>query len=183
MAKVQLPPASPWTYEDLPDVPDDGRRWEIIGGSLIVSPSPVLRHQLVVRNLTILLSSAQTEATAVVPSPWDWRYNTGDVVIPDLTVVRREDIDPDGPLREPAVPLLIVEVLSPSNRSYDLLYKRDLYERLGVPTYWIVDPVGPSLTALRLNGDAYETEFEGGGEFSTDRPFPVRLDVAKLAEA
>ena len=150
---------------------------------MIVSPSPVLRHQLIVRNLTILLTGAQSETTAVVPSPWDWRYNSGDVVIPDLTVVRRQDLDPEGPLREPAVPRLVVEVLSPSNRGFDLAFKRDLYERLGVPAYWIADPDGPKLTALRMASGTYETEFEGGGGYSTDWPFPVSFDVDALAKA
>ena len=182
MKAITLPPVSPWTYEDLPDTPDDGRRWEIIGGSLIVSPSPVTRHQVVVFNLAVYLQASKTAETVVLVSPIDWRYNETDVVIPDLMVAGREDLDLDGPLRAPAVPRLVVEVLSPSNRIYDLTLKRELYQSLSVPAYWVVDPAAMTLTALRLAGGVFETEFEGGGQFATDWPFAVTVDVAGLAD-
>lgn len=182
MKAITLPPVSPWAYEDLPDNPDDSRRWEIIGGSLIVSPSPIGRHQHVIFNLAVQLRAAKRDDTVVVISPWDWRYNDRDVVIPDLTVVGEGDFDLDGPLRAPAVPLLVVEVLSQSNRMYDLTLKRELYQSIGVPAYWVVDPDAMTLTALRFAGGVFETEFEGGGQFVTDWPFAVTVDVASLAD-
>ncbi|MGH9077787.1 MAG: Uma2 family endonuclease, partial [Acidimicrobiales bacterium] len=132
--------AEPFTYDDLEDMPDDGYRREIIGGSLIVSPSPAGGHQRVTLNLGTLLRAAETTDAMAMVAPYDWKLPDGGCVVPDVMVIRREDFDRDGPLPASAVPLLVVEVLSPSNAAQDRALKRDLYERLGVPAYWIVEP-------------------------------------------
>lgn len=176
----------PFTWADLDGIPDDGVRREIIGGTLIVSPSPSIRHQRASLRLAVILDRATSTALEVLTAPCDYRYDVDNYVEPDLLVVRAADFDLDDVLRAPAVPLLLVEVLSPSNRTYDTLLKRDLYERLGVPSYWIVHPGGadqePSITALRLVDGAYEVEAEvsGAERFATDRPFPVTFTPADL---
>ncbi|MHB8296424.1 MAG: Uma2 family endonuclease [Acidimicrobiales bacterium] len=73
-------------------------------------------------------------------------------------------------------------MLSASSRAQDRLVKRELYERLGVPAYWIVDPKVLSIEALRLVGSGYEAEAEVSGEgvFATDWPFPVSVVPARL---
>jgi len=70
---------------------------------------------------------------------------------------------------------VVVEVLSPSNPSQDRMLKRDLYERLGVPAYWIVDPSGPSLLTVRLIQARYQVEFEGRDTLRTEWPFRFEL--------
>jgi Uma2 family endonuclease len=173
-------PARPFTYDDLEAMPDDGYRREIIGGSLIVTPSPTGGHQRVALNLSLVLRLGETPETMAIPAPYDWKLPDGGSVEPDVLVIRREDFDRTGPLHIGSVPLLLVEVLSPSNSAQDRLLKRELYERLGVPAYWIVDPLGLSLLALRLTDGRYEIEFEGDGRFRTDWPFPVEFVVADL---
>lgn len=170
-------PARAFTYHDLADLPADGYKREIIGGALIVTPAPNWRHQRVSANLTHLLLQAETPKTMVLASPLDWFHDDGGVVQPDLVVLRRSQIEGQRRLEQPTTPLLVVEILSPSNRAYDLTLKRDLYQRLGVPAYWIVDPVGPSVVVLRLDDGRYRTEAEvgAGEELVTDRPFPIRL--------
>ncbi|MHB8296884.1 MAG: Uma2 family endonuclease, partial [Acidimicrobiales bacterium] len=125
---------------------------------------------------------AETPGTMVLPAPCDWRLPDGGSVEPDLMVVRRGDFDPDGPVPATAVPVLVVEVVSPSSEVQDRTVKRELYERLGVPAYWIVDPKVLVLEALRLVGSGYEAEAEVSGEgvFVTDWPFPVRVVPARL---
>jgi Uma2 family endonuclease len=186
---TQVIPASaqPFTYHDLAGIPADGYKREIIGGALIVTPAPNLRHQRVIINLGVILRQAETAETIVVPSPFDWFHDDGGVVQPDLLVARPRDFDATGHLRQPATPLLVVEVLSPSNRTFDLTLKYDLYQRLGVPAYWIVDPAGPKVTVFRLpdaraEGRRYEIETEAGpgDELATDWPFPVRIPSADL---
>jgi Uma2 family endonuclease len=175
-------PAGPFQYEDLEAMPDDGYRREIIGGTLIVTPAPIPRHQLVAGNLFSTLRLAGTPGTLTLFAPLDWRQSDGGMVEPDLLVIRHCDLDLDIPLPASVTPLLLVEILSPSNRLYDLTLKRALYERLGVPAYWIVDPVVPSLLALRLTDGHYTTEaaVEGTDSFTTDWPFPVSLTPADL---
>ncbi|MGH9123774.1 MAG: Uma2 family endonuclease, partial [Acidimicrobiales bacterium] len=112
------------------------------------------------------------------------RHPDGGVVQPDLLVMWKRDADRHGPLGPEATPLLVVEILSPTNQAYDRAMKRELYERLGVPSYWIVDPDRPSILALRLVDGVYDTEAEVSGEdeFSTDAPFSIRFRIADLAD-
>lgn len=176
--------AGPFQFEDLEDEPSDFYRREIIGGMLIVTPAPNAGHQRASARLTSLLVSAETPDTFTLAAPFDWRHPDGGVVQPDLLVMRRGDFDRQGPLPATATPLLVVEILSPSNRLYDLAVKRDLYEQLGVPAYWIVDPTVPSVLALRLTDGRYavEAEVAGTDTFTTDWPFPVTVVPADLLQ-
>ncbi len=172
----------PFTYADLEEMPDDGYRREIIGGSLIVSPSPANVHQRIAIKLSAILLAAEQPDTMVLIAPCDWNLPSGDSVEPDLLVIRRQDYIPSGHVPPSATPLLLVEILSPSNVNYDRLIKRALYESLGVPTYWIVDPEGPSILALRLDNGTYRVDAEVSGDqtFATDWPYPVELVPAAL---
>jgi Uma2 family endonuclease len=176
-------PAEPFTFADLDAIPDDGRRWELIGGSLVVSPAPFGAHQWSVSRLLMVLDQASTSDTVVLPAPYDWRVEaTGESFQPDLTVIRRGDLNPKGPLH--ATPLLVVEVISPRQESQDRVFKRARYEALGVPAYWIVDPAKPSLAELRLSpGGQYRerSTVVGDGTFTADYPFTVSLVPAALA--
>ncbi len=181
MAVEMTQPAVPFTYDDLEGMPDDGYRREIIGGSLIVTPSPAGGHQRVTGKLYALVQAAEVPGNMAMVAPYDWKLPDGGSVQPDVMVIRRQDFDRDGPLPTSAAPLLVVEVLSPSNAAQDRALKRDLYERLGVPAYWIVDPSAPSLLALRLAEGRYIIEDETSGTFRTDWPFPLSVDLANLA--
>lgn len=181
MSVEMVHPARPFTYDDLEAMPDDGYRREIIGGSLIVTPAPGGGHQRVTGKLYALLQAAETAETMAMVAPYDWKLPDGGSVQPDVMVIRREDFDPSGPLPSSAVPLLAVEVLSPSNRAQDRMLKRDLYQKLGVPAYWIVDPAVPSLLALRLVDGRYDVEYEGAGVFRTESPFAFEARLADLS--
>lgn len=171
----------PFTWDGLEDMPDDGYRREIIGGSLIVSPAPITRHQLAVSRLVLTLGAVAPNGLEVMPSPFDWRTPDGGCVEPDVMVVDRVDLDLDGPFPSTARPRLVVEVLSPSNKAMDRLLQRDVYERLGVPAYWIVDPVEPAITALRRDGRFdVEATVTGDDAFASERPFPVTFRPADL---
>ncbi|MGH9130766.1 MAG: Uma2 family endonuclease [Acidimicrobiales bacterium] len=170
-----------FTYEDLDDIPDDGCRREVIGGSLIVTPSPIGRHQLSSLSIAQALRLARTPDTVVLAAPFDWHLPDGGCVQPDVMVIRRQDYDPDARLASSATPLLVVEVLSPSNVSVDRTLKRELYASLGVPAYWMVDPREASILALRLTDGRYVTEADlSKGDFATDWPFPVRISLDDL---
>jgi Uma2 family endonuclease len=176
-------PSEPFTFADLDAMPDDGRRWELIGGSLVVSPAPFGAHPWCAARLFRILDEATPRDTVVVPAPYDWRVEaTGESFQPDVTVIRRGDFDPAGPLR--ATPLLVVEIISPGREAQDRMFKRARYEALRVPAYWIVDPAEPSLTELRVSGRGSYTERStvvGEQMFVTDYPFPVELSPAALA--
>ena len=143
--------------EDWLELPDDSALREIVGGELFVAPLPTTRHQRIASNLLFELFShlRETKRGEVLAAPTGVRLSDLDVVEPDLLVVliehayRVEDAYVVGP------PDLVVEILSPGTAGRDLRVKRDLYERSGVPEYWIVDPLRGEVEVLRLEGGAY----------------------------
>jgi Uma2 family endonuclease len=122
-------------------LPDDGSRYEVIDGELFVTPAPSWTHQRAVRELLLLLVPylGAHQLGDAIAAPADVVFGPRNMVEPDLFVV---------PLVAGALPraweevgrlLLTVEVLSPSTRLADRGDKRVLYQRKGVPEYWIVD--------------------------------------------
>jgi len=136
-----MPHASlPWTADRVRALPDDGKRYELIDGELLVTPSPSPAHQralsaLLERLLPYLRSTATGQA---LTSPADLAFGEDEVLQPDLFVVPQA---PGRILRWSDVTslLLVVEILSPRTARYDRLTKRRRYQRGGVPEYWIVD--------------------------------------------
>lgn len=176
-----LPQEAPLTAEDLDAFPDDGNRYELLDGYLLVSPAPNVRHQVVATALLVLLHSAAPRHLRVLPAPTEWRASPGNTFQPDLLVADRSAF---GPARLEAAPLLVVEVLSPSNRITDLTLKRAAYERAGVEWYWVVDPESPSLNVLHLDAGAYVevTRVEGHEAYDAAEPFAVAVVPARLLD-
>jgi Uma2 family endonuclease len=169
-----------FTVDDLEAMPDDGRRYELIDGVLFVSPAPRWEHQHACVQLTVSLSLAcPPELVVFGPTP-DVRKGARTSVQPDLCVVRSTDLIPSEPYL--GVPLLAVEVLSPSSEGIDRLLKRDVYARLGVPQYWIVDAAKPAITVLALTGTTYSDQATVRGDelLAISDPFPVAVRPAQL---
>ncbi len=175
---IPLPEAGQWTWDDLQAVPDQAHHhYELIEGQILMSPSPTLTHQRCVMRLALRLAAAVPADLEVLPAPFDFVPEPGTSLQPDLLVVRRGTTEPN---RTVAPPVLAVEVLSPSTRTTDTVTKRALYERFGVPHYWIVDPDELSIVALRLAADGRYRDAEPVGDFSAVEPFPVSFPVAAL---
>jgi Uma2 family endonuclease len=148
----------PLTYEDLQEMPDDGQRYEVVGGELIVNPAPRREHQEVVANLDWNLQTflRQSGAGRAYTHPVDVHLGRHDVVQPDLIVIGAAHLDiyrVEGVVEE--APDLIVEVISPSSRRIDRIQKMALYARSGVPEYWIADPERRLLEIHVLAGEEY----------------------------
>jgi Uma2 family endonuclease len=174
----------PMTVEEWLQLPDGPPYPELIDGELVVNPSPLTDHQVVIGNLYVLLRAACPPELQVMLGPYGWAIDRYNAVEPDLLVTRREDM---GRHVLETTPLLCIEVLSPSDRRHDLIRKRLAYERAGVPSYWIVDPIISPLTVrvLELVQDTYvEQERPGGNEapFTGQRPFPVTIEPARLLD-
>ncbi len=135
------PATKEWTYEMLKALPDDGSRYEIIDGELLVSPAPIWNHQGVLWKLVVLLDPylAQCATLYGVFAPADVKLDDRNVVQPDLFVVPLIDGKEPPMLEDPSSILLVVEVLSPSTARADRVTKRALYQRINVPEYWIID--------------------------------------------
>jgi len=130
-----------WTPDEVRALPDDGRRYEVVRGELLVTPAPSFHHQDAVRRMVRILGDyvERTGAGYAAMSPADITPEPGALVQPDVFV---------GPLPEGRRPtswadfsklLLAVEILSPTSARADRTTKRQLFQRTRVPEYWIVD--------------------------------------------
>jgi len=167
-----LPRGRPLTADDLDTMPDDGHRYELVDGTLVVTPSPSREHQLVSMRLSGHLDRHRPSELLVLTAPLDVRLADDTVLQPDVLVVVGEEFDDQAaPLR----PLLAIEILSPSTRHVDLTLKRARYEAARCPTYWAVDPDAVELTAWELHEGAYVEAAHVSGEetFVAAQPFPV----------
>ena len=138
---MSMPALSSWTVEMVRALPDDGNRYEVVGGALLVTPSPSLPHQNAAFQLARLLAD-HADATAsgqVVIAPADVVYDARTMVEPDVFVLPLVDGRWARTVEEAGAPLLVIEVLSPTTARRDRTVKRALYQRHGVPEYWIVD--------------------------------------------
>jgi len=132
------------TVEDLALLPEDGNRYELIEGALLVSTAPGLTHQRVSMNLTAVLSQyfAQYPIGEVLATP-GIVFDIHNGVIPDLVVVlnERRDAIMAGE-RFIGAPNIMVEIVSPDleNTRRDRIVKRQVYGKFGVDEYWVVDP-------------------------------------------
>ena len=130
-----------YTYQDLLALPEGTTRHEIMDGKLYVTAAPRVNHQRLVRDLGALMHGlARTHALGEVVGPVTVHVHDEMVFEPDLAFIRADRmhiVDPEGDVH--GVPDLVVEVLSPSNRSYDRGLKRKHYLESGVPEVWLVD--------------------------------------------
>ncbi|MBW8862100.1 MAG: Uma2 family endonuclease [Acidobacteria bacterium] len=145
------------TYAEMLEWPDDGRRYELYDGEVVVVPAPVLRHQRVALHLMGLLRDyEESRGGIVVPAPFDIVFSQQNVVEPDVVYFRPERQHLLNPSSAAYVaPDLAVEVLSPNTERRDRGRKMELLARFGVPEYWIVDPTRSTLEILVLRGGAY----------------------------
>ncbi|GMA38940.1 hypothetical protein GCM10025883_09850 [Mobilicoccus caccae] len=180
-----LPVRHTWTVDDLDTMPDDGNRYELIDGTLVVTPAPLLRHQRASVRLAFLLQRACPPDLEVFCAPFDVRLAPDTAVQPDLLVAHQDRLTRRG---LDGSPLLAVEILSPSTRLVDLNLKKARYEVARCPSYWVVDPgtddAAASITAWDLDGDTYTQVGTVRGEESLTlaEPFPVTIVPAALVE-
>jgi Uma2 family endonuclease len=174
-----LPRSRPLTRADLDTMPDDGHRYELIDGALVVTPAPSESHQDAVLELAVLLREGCPRELKVMIAPFDVALSDSTVMQPDVLVARRADIT----YRDlPVAPLLAVEVLAPSTKHIDLMLKRSRFEAAGCASYWVVDPGEPSITAWDLRDGVYVEVGRacGDDELALDLPFAVTVRPTAL---
>ncbi len=162
-----------FTSDDLHQTPEDGRRYELLDGTIVVSPSPGYTHQLAVAHLLTILVGAQTGTARTLPAPFDVTLTRGRILQPDIVVM---------PHIKAKIPTLVVEILSRYGRGYDRKEKFDEYEASGIPSYWIIDPDIPAISVFELAEGRYEQVIyiEGSAMCKVERPFPVSFSPAAL---
>lgn len=130
----------PYTVEYLEQLPRDGNRYELLDGELIVTNSPIPRHQILVQRLSVALYHYLVDNRLGVLWPGgDVHFDRHNMLIPDLLVALGLENLHLPSWRELPNPALAVEVLSPSSARHDRGRKRERYMDR-VTEYWIVDP-------------------------------------------
>ncbi|HEY3630097.1 MAG TPA: Uma2 family endonuclease [Jatrophihabitantaceae bacterium] len=191
MTASPLPPTHLLTVDEYAALGEDEHgRTELMEGSLVMSPSPTLDHNLASFRLAMQLSPQAPAGYVVIPDvdvdlqlvPRD---QPGSSRRPDLLVV--EHTAParqraDGGLLRASEVLIVVEIVSPGSVRTDNIVKRAEYADAGIPHYWIVDLDGPiSLLAAHLSEQfGYRDEPAATGAYVADEPFPVRLELDQL---
>lgn len=164
------------TVADLEAMPDDGRRYELIGGAIVMTPAPGVDHQRVSRRLQLLLEDAWPRME-VFNAPIDLDLPGEQRVQPDLVVVERGRTGPR--LSMPVA--LVVEIVSPGSQTNDRVTKWATYAAAGVPAYWILDPDRGTVTCLVLDEADYRVVAEGA-TVTVDDPVSLRIDLLALLE-
>ena len=157
-----------WTYEEFMALPESKSCcYELIEGDLyLTTPSPVTWHQEISGNLfEIIRQFLRTNPLGkVYASPVDVVFSQEplQVVLPDLVFVATERVSLITEKNLQGVPDLLVEILSPTTSLRDRWEKLALYERFGVPEYWIVNPERTTVQVIRLSGGGYAEALELG---------------------
>jgi Uma2 family endonuclease len=181
---IRDPGESGFTIADLHALPDEGPRYELIDGSIIVSPSATGGHNVIARWLAQILEEAAPTEDWFVSTDQSATVDDHNEPRPDLVVARTEWMDESPfPIGDT---LLVGEVISPSSVLRDTETKRALYAKAGVPAYWIVVPDRDkgliSLAELRLDGDTYRYATHYTTDvLTTDHPWPVTIDLPALS--
>jgi Uma2 family endonuclease len=168
---------------------DDQHRWELVEGSLVMSPTPTPQHMVALGGLYAALAAQLPPELRVPDVDLDLvlaaERSPGTVRRPDLVVVTKAEyqrVTAHGGLLRASDTMLVVEVISPGSRRTDDIFKRDDYADAGIPHYWIVDVDDPvSLTACRrVDEFGYQDAGEVTGVLEVTEPFAARIDLDSL---
>src|SRR6266566_8559280 len=156
---VPGPSHGSWTYDEYAALPDDGQRYEIVNGVLVMAPAPSPEHQAIVLEIASYLRIHIKLASLgrVFPAPIDVDLGPKNVFQPDVVVVLNTHLDRVAEKKIVGAPDLVVEVASPSTAAYDRLTKYDIYARSGVAEYWIVKPTSRTVEVLVLENREYRS--------------------------
>ncbi|GIG62768.1 hypothetical protein Lfu02_71400 [Longispora fulva] len=170
-----------WTEETIAALPDDGHRYEIFDGSLVISAPGDESHPGIQGNLYARLWNA-------APEGWRIRTDLGlrlpsANLTPDIVVLK-----PDAVRGEEWTPVagaaLVVEIASRSTQMNDRTSKPAFYAEAGIPAYWRIDREGNLHVYELINEGRYTitATVPPGERWSTRYPFPFALDPAELSD-
>ncbi len=175
-----------YTYSDLLTVPEDTNRYELFEGELIVTPSPIRIHQVVVKNLTYFFEGflRTNNIGELCVAPFDVYFDKDTVMQPDLIFVSNERKFIIEQKRIVGAPDLVVEVLSERTEERDRGYKFRRYAKENVREYWIVDPEQQFIEVYENSESGYRLlgTFKGGQSIRSSIFTDLRCTASDLFE-
>jgi Uma2 family endonuclease len=165
-----------YTYNDYKNWKED---WELVNGyPLQMLPSASFKHSKVLGNLiyqsNLSLKKNDDNCNCSVFPELDWKINEDTVIRPDIMVVCG---DPKNDFLE-MPPILIIEILSPSNIKTDRVIKFELYQENGVQFYLMVDPLKDKVEVFELIDNKYKQVEKHN--FKIDKNCEIEFDFEKL---
>lgn len=180
------PIRAPLTYDDYLLLPEDGSRYELIEGELLMTPAPLISHQ----RLSIRLSNRigpfveRQNLGELFAAPTDVYLSHVNVVQPDLLFIAKEHSDRIVRACIHGAPDLVIEILSEGTRRRDEVTKLRLYAQFDVREYWVFDPFREGARVYRLKDGVYEQaanlSAEGGDRLTSPLLPGLELDLADL---
>ncbi|MBB6448719.1 Uma2 family endonuclease [Geomicrobium halophilum] len=140
-------------------------RYEIINGIRYdLKPSPGLDHQLLVSKILNIIYDTCRPKGIVIVSPMDIYLDEDNILQPDVIFISNENMHIIHDQKIKGAPNLVVEILPPQSGKHDKIHKKEVYERFGVPEFWVVDPQHEIVDQFVLNREKYQLQ----GTFSEE---------------
>ncbi len=145
-----------YTYEDYLKTPED-TRYELIEGDLLMTPSPVTKHQRISGKLEFELRKFVTENNLgeVFDAPYDVYLDDENVLQPDILFISQERLNIIGEKNIQGAPDLVIEIISENTAYRDFVQKKKLYAKFRIKEYWIVIPGEELIEVYVLKDNTY----------------------------
>src|SRR5690242_17726299 len=143
-------------WENLPE----GTLCELINNKLIMSPSPLDIHQVILNEINIEMSLYlnKNKLGEIRIAPYDIHFSEENILQPDLLFIKKENLPKVQKNGLFGAPDLVIEILSPSSSKLDFKEKKSVYEKFAVSEYFIVDPETKSVDSFLLKKGKFEEQ-------------------------
>ena len=179
-----LPKELQFTYADYKDFPEDGKRYEILEGRLLMIPSPFTPHQRVSGNLYVCLSNhvKSKNLGVVFHPPYDVVLSEINVVQPDIIYVSKENSRIITEANIKGTPDLLIEIVSKTSKKNDEITKKMIYAQSSVKEYWIVYPESKEIKVYVESEKGYILwkKFSNNDTVSTPALPNLNLNLAEM---
>ena len=137
---------------------EEGAPFQLINYDLVMAPAPIPEHQVISRRITVAMSNFlgdKIDDGFLVYAPADVKFDNGNIFQPDVLYVTPERKEQIVKGHVEGAPDIVIEILSPSNAYYDLIQKKDIYEKYGVREYIIFDPIADTASLYAIKDGVY----------------------------
>lgn len=144
-----------FTYDDYRQLPDDGKRYEIIDGELYMSTSPTSHHQFIADNFLVVIAVylKTNPVGKVVSAPLEVYFSKTNLAHPDVMFISKNRQDIIKLTQIKGAPDLVIEVLSPGTEKIDRTVKLKMYAQFGVKEYWMAREKTATVEIYRRRGE------------------------------
>lgn len=147
-----------YTYEDYLKISED-KRYELIHGELLMTPSPVPNHQRILKKIGFLLERfvSENKSGEIFIAPCDVYLDDENVVQPDILFISQNRLDIIGEKNIQGAPDVVVEIVSENSAYRDMVQKKSIYAKFGIQEYWLVIPEAEEIEIYIIKDKSYQS--------------------------